>query len=139
MTIFKLRTNIPITAGELGTLEKMLFEQGECGTKAEFEKAYGAQPLGKFIRPIVGLDQQAAKDAFSRFINAPALNPQQIRFLDTIINYLTVNGTIEPAALFEPPFTDIASNGLIDVFNQDQAAEIVYMVERINQNAIAVS
>jgi len=139
MTIFKLRTNIPISEKELNLLEGMLFEQGECGTKEEFEKAYGKQPLGKFIRSIVGMDVQAAKTAFSKFINSPALNPQQIRFLDTIINYLTVNGTIEPAALFEPPFTDIASNGLIDVFNQDQAAEIVSMVERINQNAVAVS
>lgn len=139
ITIFKLRTNIPITSSELETLEKMLFEQGECGSREEFEKVYGKQPLGKFIRSIVGLDVQAAKTAFSKFVNAPALNQQQIRFLDTIINYLTVNGSIEPAALFEPPFTDIASNGLIDVFNQDQAAEIVYMVERVNQNAVAAS
>lgn len=139
ITIFKLRTNIPITASELATLETMLFEQGECGTREQFVKAYGDKPLGTFIRSIVGLDVQAAKTAFSKFINAPALNGQQIRFLDTIINYLTVNGTIEPAALFEPPFTDIASNGLIDVFNGDQAAEIVYMVERINQNAVAAA
>jgi type I restriction enzyme, R subunit len=55
-----------------------------------------------------------------------------------VINYLSVNGVIEPSALFEPPFTDIASNGLIDVFNQEQAAEIVHMVQRINDNAVAV-
>ena len=100
---------------------------------------YGKQPLGKYIRSIAGLDVEAAKTAFSKFINAPALNPQQIRFVDTIINFLTVNGTIDPAALFEPPFTDISSNGLIDVFNPEQSAEIVNLVERINQNAVAAS
>ncbi|NTS42741.1 DEAD/DEAH box helicase family protein [Flavisolibacter sp. BT320] len=139
MTIFKLRTNIPITSMELQALEGMLFEQGECGTREQFETAYGKQPLGKFIRSIVGLDVQAAKNAFGQFVNSPSLNPQQIRFLDTIINYLSVNGTIEPAALFEPPFTEIASNGLIDVFNQDDAAQIVSLVEHVNKNAVAVS
>jgi type I restriction enzyme R subunit len=139
ITIHKLRMNQPITNGELKTLEKMLFEQGEAGTREQFEKAYGQQPLGKFIRSIVGLDVQAAKQALGKFVNEPALNSQQIRFVDTIIKYLTVNGVIDPDALFAPPFTDIASNGLIDVFSKDQATEIVSLVEHINQNAIAVA
>lgn len=139
ITIYKLRMNIPVTLSELETLEKMLFEQGEIGDREQFEKVYGQQPLGKFIRSIVGLDVEAAKAAFARFINAPAMNPQQIRFVDTIINYLTVNGTIDPDALFAPPFTDIASNGLMDVFNQDQAAEILSMVEQVNQHAVVAS
>ena len=114
----------------------MLFEQGDLGNKVLFEKAYGAQPFGKFIRSIVGLDITAAKDAFSTFINAPALNVQQIRFIDTIIQYLTINGTIDASALFAPPFTDISSNGLIDVFNNDQSAEIISLVEKVNHNAL---
>jgi type I restriction enzyme R subunit len=135
ITIYKLKKNIPITATELATLDKMLFEQGEMGNREQFENAYGKQPLGKFIRSIIGLEMDAAKSAFSNFINAPALNPQQIRFLDTIITYLTVNGTIDPAALFAPPFTDISSNGIMDVFNTQQSAEIFSMVERVNKNA----
>ncbi len=61
------------------------------------------------------------KQRFSNFVNTPALNPQQIRFLDTIIKYLTINGTIDPAALFAPPFTDISSKGVLDVFNTQQS------------------
>lgn len=72
-------------------------------------------------------------------LNQPALSAQQIRFVDTIIKYLTVNDFIDPGALFGPPFTDIASNGLIDVFSPEQATEIVHLVERINKNAVAVS
>ena len=136
ITIYKLRMNIPIAESELVGLEKMLFSQGEIGDKAVFEKAYGAQPFGKFIRSIVGMDITAAREAFSNFINSPALNVQQIRFVDTIIQYLTVNGTIDPSALFEPPFTDISTNGLLDVFNGEQSEEIIHMVERVNQNAL---
>lgn len=137
ITINKLRLNYPITSGEVDTLEKMLFSQGEIGTREDFVKTYGPQPLGQFIRRIVGLDVNAAKEAFAGFINQPALNPTQIRFINTIINYLTINGTIDKAALFEKPFTDIASNGLIDVFSQEQAAQIVSLVEIINKNAVA--
>lgn len=139
MTIYKLKMNIPITEAELIGLEKLLFEQGDLGDKSMFEKAYGSQPFGKFIRSIVGLDITAAKDAFSTFINSPALNVKQIRFVDTIIQYLTINGTIDANALFEPPFTEISSNGLIDVFNNEQSAEIVNMVAQINKNALVAS
>lgn len=136
LTIYKLKMNIPITAGELDTLEKMMFAQGEIGTKEQFEKAYGKQPLGKFIRAITGLDVTAAKEAFSKFVNAPALNTQQIKFVDTIIQYLTINGTIDKSALFDPPFTDISSNGLLDVFNMEQSSEIISMVKKVNDNAL---
>ena len=136
ITIGRLRNNIPITQTELNELDKMLFTQGDIGNKAQFEHVYGPQPLGKFIRSIVGMDIEAAKAAFSKFINAPALNPNQIRFVDTIIQYLTVNGVIDAGALFSAPFTDIASNGLIDVFNADDSAEIISLVNRVNENAM---
>lgn len=116
-----------------------MFEQGEVGTKEQFVAVYGTQPLVRFIRSIIGLDTQAAKSALGKFVNSPALNSQQIRFVDTMIQYLTVNGVIDPEALFAPPFTDISSNGLTDVFNQEEAADIVSLVERVNQNAVAVS
>jgi len=138
LTIHKLKMNIPITPGELKVLENMLFEQGELGTREQFELAYGKQPLGKFIRSIVGLDIGAAKAAFAGFINSPSLNPQQIRFVDTIIQYLTVNGIIEGEALFEPPFSDISSNGLIDVFDPEKSAIIINIVKGVNQNANVV-
>ncbi len=140
ITIHKLKMNLPITAGEMEVLEKMLFEQAsDIGTREQFEKAYGEQPLGKFIRSIVGLDVTAAKAVFSGFINTPALNAQQIRFVNTIIQYLTVNGTIETRALFEPPFTDISSNGLIDVFNPDMSTTIIDALRHVNRNAMMVA
>lgn len=137
ITIHKLRNNAPITKGELETLERMLFEQGTIGTKTEFKKAYGEQPFGKFIRSIVGLDVQAAKLAFAEILNNQTLNAQQIRFMDTIINFLNVKGIIEPSMLFEAPFTDINLNGVTGLFDEIVATKIISLIEVINHNAEA--
>ena len=136
--IHKLRTNISITQGELEQLERMLFEQGSIGTKEEFIHAYGEQPLGKFIRSIVGLDVNAAKLAFGSVLNNNTLNSQQIRFVDTIINFFTVKGIIEPEMLFESPFTDINSRGIEGLFDKDTSAKIISLIDEINHNAEAI-
>jgi type I restriction enzyme R subunit len=136
ITIHKLRTNQTITASELNQLEKMLFEQGDLGTHEQFVKAYGEQPLGTFIRSILGMDQTAANTAFSSFINNPSMNASQIRFVNLLIQYLTTNGVITAEKLFEPPFTEINSNGLLGVFGQTQAQEVVQLINDINQKAM---
>lgn len=137
ITIYKLRNNLQISHSELEELEKMLFEQGNMGTKAEFVKAFGEQPLGKFIRSIVGLDANAAKLAFGEVLINKTLNSQQIRFIDTIINFFTVNGCIDPALLFEPPFTDINSNGIAGLFDDETQVKIIQLIEKVNENAVA--
>jgi len=137
IVIHKLRNNVPVTKAELETLDKMLFEQGTIGTKAEFTKAYGEQPLGKFIRSIVGLDVQAAKLAFAEILNNQTLNAQQIRFMDTIINFLNVKGIIDPSVLFELPFTDINSTGVAGLFDPSVATRIISLIEKVNHNAEA--
>ncbi|GAB2721419.1 restriction endonuclease subunit R [Hymenobacter frigidus] len=138
LTIHKLRTNQPIEPGELLALENLLFEQGEVGTREQFEQAYGKQPLGKFIRSIVGLEAGSVREVFSSFINNPSMNAQQIRFLDLIVQYLGSNGYLETAQLFDSPFTEVSTHGLLGVFNQDQATEVVSLLQRVNQYAEAV-
>ena len=138
ITIHKLRTNQPISKTELQELERMLFEQGEIGTNDQFVKAYGEQPLGKFIRSIVGLDQEAVNAAFGKFINKPSLNASQIRFLNLVIQYLSTNGALETEKLFEPPFTEIADSGVLGVFSQQEAKEVVDLIDNVNRKAVAV-
>jgi type I restriction enzyme R subunit len=137
LTIHKLRNNIQITKGELDTLEQMLFEQGELGTKQEFVKVFGEQPIGKFIRSVVGLETNAAKEAFGQILVGQTLNSQQIRFMDMIINFFNVKGIIEPAMLFEPPFTDIDTSGIMGVFDADISTKIIELIEEINLTAVA--
>ncbi len=138
ITIHKLRNNQPISKTELKELDKMLFEQGENGTHEQFVTAYGEIPLGEFIRSIVGLDQEAVNSAFSGFINNPSLNASQIRFVNMIIQYMTTNGVIASEKLFEPPFTEISSHGLLGVFNQTEAEEVVQLLEFVNGRSKAV-
>ena len=133
--IHKLTHNIQITQDELNTLEQMLFEQGSIGTKEEFTKVYGDQPLGRFIRHILGMDINAAKLAFGEILTEQTLNGNQIQFIDTIINYLNTNGVIDPKKLFESPFTDINSGGILGLFDEKTSTKIISLIQEINQNA----
>jgi len=136
ITISKLINNVPITQSELVALENILFDGQERGTKDTYTAEYGSQPLGVFIRSILGLDVKAAQEAFSEFLNNGSLRADQMVFIQNIITYLTKNGTIEPSMLFEPPFTDINDRGLNGVFEDDSAYKIINIVEHVNENAM---
>lgn len=136
IAIYRLKNNIPITNGDLVALEKIMFDGGLLGTKDDFEREYGEQPLGVFIRSILGLERKAVNDAFNSFIQTGNLNADQIRFIDTIINYLIENGVIEPEKLFEPPFTEIDDQGLLGLFDEVKADELINIIRDINDRAV---
>jgi len=135
ITINKLTKNQPITTGELDQLELLLFNGDQRGTKEDFIKAYGEQPLGKFIRSIIGLELAAANEAFATFIQAGDLSGDQMQFIRNIIDFLTKNGTIEPNMLFKAPFTNFHDQGLLGVFDDAKAGKIVNIIKAINENA----
>jgi type I restriction enzyme, R subunit len=137
MTIQKIRSNIPINGNDLLELEKLLFDGEERGTKADFINEYGEEPLGYFIRSIIGLDQEAANEAFADFIQSGNLKADQMTFIKQIVNHLTINGTVGMTLLFEPPFTDIHDQGLMGVFDDDAVIKVKKIIEQINQNAVA--
>lgn len=136
LVIDKIRKNMPITEAELQQLEDILFDGEERGTKDEFIQEFGEAPLGTFIRQIVGLDVEAANEAFAELLNTGSLRSDQITFLRTIIDYLKVNGVIDKKVLFEPPFTDLNDQGLLGVFDDDgQAMKVINILDGINRNA----
>ncbi|CAN5289938.1 hypothetical protein BH23BAC2_BH23BAC2_22410 [soil metagenome] len=136
LTIRKFHTNHPITEAEISALERILFDGDSRGTKDDFVKNLGEQPLGKFIRSIVGLDTLAARQAFSEFLNSGNFTADQIKFLDTIISYLTKNGTIDKAMLVEPPFNDMHDQGIFGVFEDEgQVFKVISIIDGINGNA----
>ena len=63
IVIAKLKTNKPLTENDIDSLEEILWK--EIGTKQDYENEIGQKPLGEFVREIVGLDMNAAKEAFS--------------------------------------------------------------------------
>jgi type I restriction enzyme R subunit len=136
LTISKLQSNEPITAKELKVLEDILFDGDVRGTRSDFVKEFGEEPLGVFIRGIIGLDVKAAQNAFAEFLQAGSLRADQMTFIQNIITYLTKNGTIEPSMLFEPPFTDMNDQGLLGLFDDGDAHKVISIIERINENAM---
>jgi type I restriction enzyme, R subunit len=135
ITISKLNTNQPITDYEIQELQRILFDGSDRGTYEKFKEVYGDQPLGRFIRSIVGLDIGAAQTAFSEFLQSGNLKADQIKFLDNIIQHLNRNGTIDKTLLFEPPFTESSDQGLLGVFDDSQAVRIISLLDGINKNA----
>ena len=135
LTIAKLANNKPITDAELQLLEDLLFDGEERGTKADFIKEYGEQPLGAFVRSILGLEVAAANQAFADFLQVGNLQADQITFLQNIITYLTKNGTLDKRMLFQAPFTDIHDQGILGIFPEAEAGKIIRIIDEINGNA----
>ena len=138
IAIQKLKRNVPITSSDIAELERILFESDGLGTKEDFERAYGKQEhLGLFIRNLIGLDREAAKQAFGDYLSRQTLTANQIRFINQIIEYLTQNGVMDAALLYESPFTDYASAGLDGVFKDKDANGIVSVLDSIRRAAVA--
>ena len=127
--IRRLRTNQPLTAADLRQLDAMLFESAELGDRRTFEAAYGRQPdLPTFVRSIVGMDPAAARAAFGRFLLASTYGATQIQFVNTIIDYLTLHGTIDVKRLYESPFRDMNPAGVDGLFSKPDADAIVQIL-----------
>ncbi len=135
IAISKLRNNQPITQQELQALEEILFDGNERGIKEDFNEAYGEQPLGTFVRSIVGLDIKAANDAFAQFIQTQQLSADQIQFVNTIIQYLEKNGTIDKAILVQSPFDNQHHEGIFGIFSDDMIGKVISIIDGINENA----
>ena len=134
----KLKRNKPITPSDMQELERIFFESGDFGTKEDFENAYGkTENLGLFIRSLVGLDREEAKRAFNDFLNGQRYNSNQMEFVNMIIDYLTKNGVMDAAMLYQAPYTNYNSNGLSGIFPDNDATKIVEILTEIRLNAAA--
>lgn len=139
VTIRRLRNNEPISRADVIALESILFSEDGALTKEEYEALYENQPLGILVRSVVGLSRKAAKEAFAEFLSdSAALHPDQITFLDQIVDYLVKNGTMEPKSMFETPFTHINDQGIAGVFNDNESRKVIDLIAHINKNAIAI-
>lgn len=134
LAIAKLKKNKPMTQDDIKTLEKILWS--DLGTKDEYKAEYGDKPLGEFVREIVGLDMNAAKEAFSEYLNEANLDSRQIYFVNQIVEYIVHNGLMKDlSVLQEPPFTDQGS--VVDIFTDLNVwMGIRKVIEGINANAM---
>jgi type I restriction enzyme, R subunit len=122
---------------DLATLEAMLVEAG-AGTTEDLELAKKESPgLGLFVRSLVGLDRDAAKQAFGSFLQDKALDANQIDFINLIIDHLTQRGWMDASALYESPFVDYSSKGVDGLFSSAQVDRLVSILNEVRQRAAA--
>ncbi|MGN1317406.1 MAG: DEAD/DEAH box helicase family protein, partial [Lachnospirales bacterium] len=128
--IAKLKSNLPLDNEDIKELEKILWN--EVGSKSDYEAEYGKKPLGEFVRKIVGIDMNAAKEAFSEYLNNTSLDSRQIYFVNQIIEYIVHNGVLKDfSVLQESPFADKGS--VVEIF-EDMSVwmGIRSIIEKIN-------
>ncbi|TCL76423.1 type I restriction enzyme R subunit [Hydrogenispora ethanolica] len=133
VAIYKLKNNKPLTKQDFMTLEQILW--GELGTKEEYQKEFGDTPLSILVREMIGLDRQAANEAFGEFLTNENLNSRQIRFVKNIVDYIVKNGhMLDKTILQEEPFKTVGS--IVELFPMETALGIVAIIDQINKNAI---
>ncbi|HIX68832.1 MAG TPA: DEAD/DEAH box helicase family protein [Candidatus Anaerostipes excrementavium] len=135
--IEKLKKNEPLTTDDIETLENILWH--DIGTREDYEAEYGSKPLGELVREIIGLDMNAAKEAFAEFLNDANLDSRQIYFVNQIVEYIVHNGMMKDfSVLMEPPFTDQGS--VVQIFTDQRVwFGIKGVIDSINANASAAS
>ena len=121
----RLRRNKQLTPEDLTALQGMLLASGAGGPADIDRAAEQAEGLGLFIRSLVGLDRQAATEAFARYLDGSRFSAQQIDFVNLIVDELTESGVMEPRRLFESPYTDIAPSGPLDLFHPEAEVELI--------------
>ena len=135
VAVAKLRSNIPLTGQDVAELEKILWS--DVGTRQDYEAECGQKPLGVFVREIVGMDMNAAKNAFAEYLAGVNLDSRQIYFVNQIVEYIVKNGVMKDlSVLQEPPFTDQGS--VVEVFTDLSLwAKVRHAIDSINANAAA--
>lgn len=134
IVIAKLKNNKQLSQSDIEVLEQILWS--DLGTKDEYEAEYGNKPLGEFVREIVGLDMNAAKEAFSEYLDDTNLDSRQIYFVNQIVEYIVHNGLLKDlSVLQETPFTDQGS--IVEIFTDMNVwMGIRKVIDSINANAM---
>lgn len=119
-----------MTESDIKYFEKILWE--EIGSKEEYVQTYGEQPLLKLVASITGMERAAAEKEFSKFLKDENLNSDQIDFVNSIVDYIVKNGSIEKQVLQEYPFNK--NGGVINLFKNrmDVAKDIVAIIDKVN-------
>lgn len=137
LTVQRLRLNQPLTALDLAELERMLAESGVTNPDHLNKAKSDCEGLGLFVRSLIGLDREAAKQSLGSFTAGKTLTANQIEFVSLIVDHLTEHGLMKPELLYESPFTDLNPQGPEGIFNPTQVEELVALLTQVRARAVA--
>lgn len=135
IAVLKLKRAEPLTATDLSELERIFKESGADDASLGLIQSEGG--LARFVRSLVGLDREAAKRLFSEFEDGRRLTADQHEFLDLVIDHLTERGAMDPALLYETPFTDFDAQGVEGVFETADVLRLVDILRRVDERSAA--
>ena len=131
----RLRRNQALTASDLQELEQFLLSHGIGDDRVIARAKEEWNGFGLFVRSLVGLDRNAAKELFSNYLAEGTHTATQIRFINAVIDELTNKGIMDPARLYDPPFSDLAPTGPEDLFSADESGQIFDLLALIQERA----
>lgn len=120
----------------MSELERLLAESGVGAPDDIRRAAADAQGLGLLVRSLVGMDKAAAKEALAKFTNGKTLTANQLEFVNLIIDHLTEHGVVDPARLYESPFTDLTPRGPDALFGAEME-DLLRAIEAVRATAVA--
>ncbi|MEU7615191.1 DEAD/DEAH box helicase family protein [Micromonospora rifamycinica] len=133
LALQKLRRNRQLSPADLDELERMLVASG--GGAEDIDRVRrSSEGLGLFVRSLVGLDREAAHEAFGEFLTGRTLTGNQIDFIGLIVAHLTQNGAMKPERLYESPFSDLAPDPE-SIFPSDDLDRLVTILNSVRDTA----
>ena len=137
--LLKLKNNLPLDDSDFASLEEIFWH--EVGSQDEYRKMLPEEtqdmPLGKFVRSLTGLSQEAAQKAFSAFLDESAYNEEQIGLVKCIMDWIVQNGTMDRQDLRDSD--NLGGLSIGEVFEPMHIKTILDIIESINANAMPMA
>ena len=119
-----------LSDSDIRELERIFWQ--ELGTKEEYRQTYENQEryqiwggrIAAFIRSIMGVDRELAREKYIALIQGGNLTPEQEEYLGDIIEYVCQNGDISRETMQKEPFSSIPWQ---PVFSERITALIAYV------------
>jgi type I restriction enzyme R subunit len=141
LVIGKIRHLMPLDEADLAELDRLLFA-GKDDEREAFLRLYGDRSRTQFeienptisllIRSIVGLERADVEKKLAEFIDKSSYNPQQLAFVDKLVDMLARDGYVPVGALYEAPFDRFHDGGPEALFGPD-ADNLVKFIETANR------